>query len=471
MAKDNEKSEIEKALYDANILKESINKNTKEILRSVAKEEIEGLVNESLTEDEEEDTDLDIDGGSEEGAGEEVDTDVTADAGEEFGTDVADEEPAGEDMATDFDVTADVDSEEGSADYEEDVEGISSDDDYEFDMTTADDDDVISVFKKLSAEDEIEIVDDNEVHIKDPETGSEYVVKTGAGAEEAPAADLPAPTEELPATDDVEGEDEMEFDVDLDGDYGSEETEEEDEEITEDIVRGKGHDTYAGGGELPSGDIEGTRGTDDPDSGDNLEGGFDDDAVKHANAEGPMVMEDEEEETLEEEDAVDETIAKGRAEAERVPAQAKNGAPVAPGAKGHIDEAKFAQLVKKNKALTEQNTEFKSALKELRTMLSEVATFNSNLTYATRLFTEHSTTKDEKRDILKRFDAEASSMKESKKVFKSIQEGLKKRSTLNESIGNKINPEPKSSKSEINESTAYVDKSTQRMIDLMNKMK
>jgi hypothetical protein len=36
--------------------------------------------------------------------------------------------------------------------------------------------------------------------------------------------------------------------------------------------------------------------------------------------------------------------------------------------------------------------------------LNEVAVFNSNLAYATRLFTEHSTTKQEKINILRRFD-------------------------------------------------------------------
>jgi predicted RND superfamily exporter protein len=48
---DKEKSIIERALMDAKRIQETLNANTKEILRSVAKEEIDGLVKESLTEE------------------------------------------------------------------------------------------------------------------------------------------------------------------------------------------------------------------------------------------------------------------------------------------------------------------------------------------------------------------------------------------------------------------------------------
>ena len=43
--------------------------------------------------------------------------------------------------------------------------------------------------------------------------------------------------------------------------------------------------------------------------------------------------------------------------------------------------------------LREKNEEYRKALNVFREKLNEVAIFNSNLAYATRLFTEHSTTK------------------------------------------------------------------------------
>jgi hypothetical protein len=63
--------------------------------------------------------------------------------------------------------------------------------------------------------------------------------------------------------------------------------------------------------------------------------------------------------------------------------------------------------------LKSKNEEYRKALNVFRDKLNEVAVFNSNLAYATRLFTEHSTTKQEKINILRRFDG-AETIKESK---------------------------------------------------------
>ena len=74
---DNNKSILEQALMDAKRIQEALNANTKEILRSVAREEIDGLVKESLNEDyQEEDVDADeIETGAEE-AGEKAGDDL-----------------------------------------------------------------------------------------------------------------------------------------------------------------------------------------------------------------------------------------------------------------------------------------------------------------------------------------------------------------------------------------------------------
>ena len=64
------------------------------------------------------------------------------------------------------------------------------------------------------------------------------------------------------------------------------------------------------------------------------------------------------------------------------------------------------------KKLKSKNEEYKKALSLFREKLNEVAVFNSNLAYTTKLFTEHSTTKKEKLNILSRFD-EVNSLKNS----------------------------------------------------------
>ena len=75
-----------------------------------------------------------------------------------------------------------------------------------------------------------------------------------------------------------------------------------------------------------------------------------------------------------------------------------------------------------------------------REKLNEVAVFNSNLAYATRLFTEHSTTKKEKINILRRFDS-VESLKESKQLYKTLREELAHVETKNisESVDRQMN--------------------------------
>ena len=123
--------------------------------------------------------------------------------------------------------------------------------------------------------------------------------------------------------------------------------------------------------------------------------------------------------------------------------------------------------------LREKNEEYRKALNVFRNKLNEVAVFNSNLAYATRLFTEHSTSKQEKINILRRFDS-VETLKESKNLYKSIKDELSGSSAqpMNESIGQVIEKAP-STGSAINliESKTYENPQFLRMKDLMNKIK
>jgi len=122
--------------------------------------------------------------------------------------------------------------------------------------------------------------------------------------------------------------------------------------------------------------------------------------------------------------------------------------------------------------LREKNEEYRKALNVFREKLNEVAIFNSNLAYATRLFTEHSTTKKEKINILRRFD-DVESLKESKSLYKSLKDELTKTETksINESVEKKIN-NTVSSGSAVNliESKTYENPQFMRMKDLMSKL-
>jgi hypothetical protein len=99
------------------------------------------------------------------------------------------------------------------------------------------------------------------------------------------------------------------------------------------------------------------------------------------------------------------------------------------------------------------------------------------LAYATRLFTEHSTTKQEKINILKRFDG-AESLKESKNLYRAIKNELGSSTSSNgeqkltESIERTVNNTVQTgSSTNLIESKTYENPQFLRMKDLMGKIK
>ena len=122
--------------------------------------------------------------------------------------------------------------------------------------------------------------------------------------------------------------------------------------------------------------------------------------------------------------------------------------------------------------LREKNEEYRKALNVFRDKLNEVAVFNSNLAYATRLFTEHSTSKQEKINILRRFD-DVETIKESKNLYRTIKSELTttNKTSITESIEGRIEKTPSSgSASTLIESKTYENPQFLRMKDIMSKI-
>ena len=116
-----------------------------------------------------------------------------------------------------------------------------------------------------------------------------------------------------------------------------------------------------------------------------------------------------------------------------------------------------------NEQLKEDYNKMVDALKQFRDKLNEVAVFNSNLTYAVRLFTENTTTKDEKMEIIKRFD-DVKTLKESKTTYKQLVKEISKKEPIKESIEDKFNTTKTSGSSTlINESKVYVNPELEKM--------
>ena len=125
------------------------------------------------------------------------------------------------------------------------------------------------------------------------------------------------------------------------------------------------------------------------------------------------------------------------------------------------------------KQLREKNEEYRKALNIFRSKLNEVAIFNSNLAYATRLFTEHSTTKKEKINILRRFDG-VESLKESKNLYKTLKDELghvdSPSKSINESVGKIDKVVTTGSSATLMENKTYEAPQFLRIKDLMSKI-
>lgn len=139
------------------------------------------------------------------------------------------------------------------------------------------------------------------------------------------------------------------------------------------------------------------------------------------------------------------------------------------------NQAKAKELENVNSLVNEfkqAESEYKQAISNLKRQLHEVALFTSNLTYATKLMTENTTSKDEKYDILKKFD-KATTLAESKAIFESLNESFTAvKKTATQTIEEKVLQASKTSgASSLNESTAYVNPQMKRMLDIINKIK
>ena len=414
------KSIMDEILSTINEVENTVNENAEEILRSTMSEEIgqilEASIKEADAEEEEEVTDELIDANDSEEEG------MPAIEGEP-------EEPEELEVNAD-DVTDAIDSaieggneEKIDVDYEmgmgTDVPSIA-----DVDLTDADDDEVIKVFKKLTDDDEIEVVSDTEVKITEPQTGTEYKVEMGDGNSDN-------------AMDNAIG-DEIAGDIEMEDDFGV------DDMGVDEMVY----------------EIEMTDETMAP---------IDEEKDCYNESDDEVIGEEEHDETLEEQ--IPNSLPKAHKKA-NIKGKDKGSPDPVKVAKTNESKAfvtKYNKLLEAHKNLKAENAEIKEAVKKLRGAFKETAVFSSNLAHATKLFTENSTNKAEKKSILKRFD-EATSLDESKKLYKVIKEELAK-NDVSDKVEKKLTESAtSSSSSELNENRAYVDQSTKNILDLMRRV-
>jgi len=518
------KSIIEEALLEAKSLEDALKANTKEMLSAHMKKEIENIVESSLKEQDEEVEELDID--AVEGSDEEEE--VPVDAEEILAIAGDDSEADADELELDLDLDADEMEVAADDEVEIDVIDLPIDldlgDEGELDLTGASDDEVLAVFKKMGDEDEVEVVKDEDgIHLTDNETGAEYYIKESEELNEDGLCEG--------CGDDVVYEIELdEEDGSMKGDQSATRSDYKNYKGTDKGYHGKDGESHGDQGEHPAdymeehdgsmkGDQSATRrdydhykgtdkgyhGKDGESHGD--QGEHPDDYLEEGGEskgdqsktrsdyknykgtdkgyhgkDGESHGDQGEPDDYLEEDKTQNNKQSGPYGGGRQRySGAKAGTSYANETKksrkplserrrsknaGKVTESK---IVKEYNELKTKNEEYKSALKVFKNKLNEVALFNTNLAYVNRLFTEHSTTRDEKMGILKRFD-NAESIKESKNIYKTIKSELDTKTPITESVENKVNKTVKSSKSDLNESTAYVDPQIKAIKDLMKKI-
>jgi hypothetical protein len=506
--KDN-KSLVQEALIQMKQVEEAIAENAKGILQSTMKEEISQLVKESLTEQGEED-EIEIDT--------DVDTDVDND---EMDMDVDNDE---------MEMDMDVDTDDVDMDMDIDMDS----DESPIDLTDASDEEILKVFKAMGENDGIIVKKDgNSVHLTDDNADVEYLVKLGESEEEMMEYDSEMMEDdsemmEDESVDDVinaifsgdmsdveDSSEEVMYEITLDDEMSEEddmdiEMSEEDDmdnmyesKSVKKTIKPKGvgigsgpkfsyKDKAAGGFKEDKKEGPKTMGTGkakfEYKKGANMEGKSK--VVKTETKEGDYgmnkgdkskTMKGKEDYTTKKGDTLKRkafektetkeaarTYGMGSKEGRGLRKGITNNRNYVYGNNGVKTESTQEEV----RMLREKNEEYRKALNVFREKLNEVAIFNSNLAYATRLFTEHSTTKKEKINILRRFD-DVETLKESKTLYKSIKDELNKVETksINESVSGKINKTVTTgSSTTLIESKTYENPQFLRMKDLMGKL-
>ncbi len=453
------KSIIEEALLDAKTLEDALKANTKEMLSAHMSKEIESIVESSLREQDEETIELDdieLEGSADDEEGVELkldNEDDDSEESEELGMDVMDLPDDGEevsDIELDLDTDLDLDL-DGGEELELDLEpmGMELGMDDVLDMTMSSDDEVVTVFKKLGPDDEVEVVKDADgIHLTDNETGAEYYIKESL---------------------DMMDEDDM---CEGCGSMDEDDDEEVMYEIEMDEELGEGHQSFSDrrserrgmrkhDGENPDGLATHLR---------HSKQGYNDRMDDSLGMDEDYGM-DEEEEVMDEDHTLARTKGRQRkgGHRNRQTSETRNSRKPVITRKPKTNTVAESKMLKEYNELKGKNTEYKKALNIFKDKLNEVALFNTNLAYVNRLFTENSTTKKEKMLILKRFD-NADTIKESKSIYKTIKTELDAKTPISESVEIKVNRTVKSSKSDLNESTAYVDPQISAIKDLMKRI-
>lgn len=427
-----------------NIIKDTTKSSLSEILEDTVKNELNKLIKEE-DEDEYEEIDDEV-------------KDTTSEEPEE-GSDSEEEQPM------------ETDDEEGMSDTEEDDLDTDSDneedgwsefeqykgDDDTYDFRNADNDTIVKVYKLLKDDDQVFVEKDEEgnTHITDNETGNEYMIVDDS-------ADMEGET----GFDGPEVDENTIYEIALNDDMCSE----SDLGYTDNYQNKTAMTT-------PPNDNTNTKSARYIDDG--VPTGNEKPWPGNAGDMSPF-KESKEEENMEEATNVGGFVQQNSTSKSHVPNSKGRDARNASVAGVHTkstSQPRYTNSVsedikRKANALWEENKAMKKELLNIKKSLEEAVVLNYNLGQITKLFTENTTSKEEKINIIKRFGNESKTIEDSKKLYESISKNLKKIGKIEDvssSVDKQIKENVKNEKSLI-ETPIYQNKDLTESLSLIKRI-
>ena len=487
---------VKESLLDYNNLATTLKENTEDAVKNLLSETVRDTYAKLLSEDNDDDYDEeevdDTDSGttaddaSPDDTGAESDSSVDDDADDD--TDDDDIDAQADD--SDDDADDDVDDDSVEADAEDVADDEDGDDwaqfdkykvaDGEYDFSKADDDEIVKVYKLLKDDDQVLVHNEGgKVDIKDNETGAEYLVDLGgddAEVDDDDAEDETNPFEDADSEFEDNEDDNMNesteriFEIALneyDSNVGyTDNYQSKDAMTTPDMSEpGKNVNDWDAG--VPKGKSKPWSGY--PGKKQKADKPFN-------NGKGKTVEEDDE---LEEATNVGGFVQQKSTSKSHVPnssgrsarSASKGGVRI----KGTVDprydgsganDVKNESIMRKANKIYTENKQLKQALGKFRNVLQEAAVTNMNLGQIIKLISENSTSQDEKKEIIARFGKEAKTIEQSKNLYESISNDLKKANKMNLTEGNLSAIGSK----KINETPIYKSNDLMESLDLMHRV-
>ena len=445
MAKKN--NTAEKTILDAEKITKALKEGTEKQLRNLLNEAVANIIKE--------DEDF-----------EEVEDEVVADDGYEV-EDVDTEVPSSEDE------TPEVEGEEAEVEDTEDADDEWSDleeykvGDNDYDFTGVDGETALKVYNKLNDDDEIFVTKDEEgnYEFKDEETGAEYVIELDAEGEADAAEDedeeieLDIEMDEEPELDTEEDEDEeIEFDIEMDEEpeLDTEEDEDEEEPLNEEnlgYTDSYQKDVFAKKPNM----TEPGKNVNDWDEG--VPTG----AEKPWAGKGDMKPFGKKQELDENGNGLNAKHSMKKTQNRlNKQAQGQHVASEEGEYKGTLSESKARKIIEAAKAIQAENKLYKESIDKIKKSLYEAAVLNVNLGKIVSLLVNETTTKEEKQNIIERFNG-VKTIKEGNTLYESIKKELNGSSKKTAIMERQISMTPS-----LNETTIYTQNPSLNLMERMN---